>query len=75
MLRKHVSTQWDTFLHGVLWAYQNTPHTSTGEKPSFLLYGFDCRQPIEAAILPTRSVAPIIISDYQEQLILSLSTA
>ena len=43
MLRKHVSkfgVQWDTYLYGVLWAYRNVPHSSTGEKPSFLLYGF-----------------------------------
>ena len=22
-------TQWDTYIHGVLWAYRNTPHEST----------------------------------------------
>jgi len=41
MLRKHVSKfgmQWDTYLHGALWAYRNTPHSSTREKPSFLLW-------------------------------------
>ncbi len=41
-LSKHVSrfgTQWDRYLSGVLWAYRNTPHESTGEKPSFLLFG------------------------------------
>ena len=41
ILRKHAAKfgcQWDRFLPGVLWAYRNTPHTSTGEKPSFLLY-------------------------------------
>ena len=33
MLRKHVSkfgVQWDTYLYGVLWAYRNVPHSSTG---------------------------------------------
>ena len=52
MLRKHVSkfgVQWDMYLSGVLWAYRNTPHSSTGEKLSFLLFGFDCRHPTEAA--------------------------
>lgn len=46
MLRKHVNrfgTQWDKYLSGILWAYRNTPHDSTGEKPSFLLFGIDCR--------------------------------
>ena len=43
MLRKHADwlqygTQWDQYLHGVLWAYHNTSHKLTAEKPSFLLY-------------------------------------
>ena len=55
MLRKHVSrfgSQWDRYLPGILWAYQNTPHDSMGEKPSFLLFGVDCRSPTEAEITP-----------------------
>ena len=42
MLRKHVDlygTQWDKFLHGVLWAYCNTPHESTAEKPHSYCFG------------------------------------
>ena len=78
MLRKHVmkfGVQWDQYLHGVLWAYRNTPHSSTGEKPSYLLFGFDCRFPTEAALLPTRTISPTNISDYREELTLSLSFA
>ena len=30
---------------------RNTPHDATLEKPSFLLFGMDCRQQIEAALL------------------------
>ena len=55
VLRKHAAkfvSQWDQFLPGVLFTYCNTPHSSTGEKPSFLLYGMDCRSPTEAAHLP-----------------------
>lgn len=26
-------------IDGILWAYRNTPHDTTGEKPSFLLFG------------------------------------
>ena len=47
MLRKHAGKfglQWDRYLSAVLWAYCNTPHESTGEKP-FLLFGIDCRTP------------------------------
>ena len=51
-LQKHaakVSSQWDTFLPGVLWAYWNTPHDTTHEKPFLLLL----RSPTEAALLCT----------------------
>ena len=78
MLRKHAAcfeNQWDQYLSGVLWAYRNTPHDSTGEKPSFLLFGLDCRSPTEAALLPTHPLEPTDISDYQEELMLSLSAA
>ena len=78
ILRKHAATfgnQWDRYLPGVLWAYRNTPHESTGEKPSFLLFGMDCRTPTEAAYLPPSSLRPADVSDYREELILSLSLA
>ena len=45
MLRKQAATyglQWDKYIYGVLWAYRNTPHEATLEKPSFLLFGMDC---------------------------------
>ena len=42
MLRREYGTQWDKHLPGVLWAYRNTPHNNTGEKPPFLLFGWDC---------------------------------
>ena len=78
MLRKHVmkfGVQWDQYLHGVLWAYRNTPHSSTGEKPSYLLFGFDCRFPTEAALMPNKRISPTNVSDYREELTLSLSSA
>ena len=42
MWRKHAARfgqQWDRYLSCVLWAYRNTPHESTREKPSYLLMG------------------------------------
>ena len=55
-VRKHAATygsQWDCYLYGVQYAHKNVPHGSTGEKPSYLLYGVDCRTPSEAEyILP-----------------------
>ena len=78
MLRKHASKfggQWDNYLPGVLWAYWNTPHESTGEKPSFLLFGMDCRSPTEAALMPPSPIQVTDVSDYREELVSSLSAA
>ena len=73
MLQKHAAdfgVQWDRYLPGVLWTYRNTPHDSTGEKPSFLLFGINCRYPTQAALLPPNPVTLVTIEDYQEELVL-----
>ena len=58
-----------------MWAYRNTIHESTGEKPSFLLFGTDLRTPTEAALLSPNLLESVSVSDYRQQLILSLSSA
>ena len=78
MLQKHASrfgNQWDKYLAGVLWAYRNTPHDSTKEKPSYLLYGIDLRTPTEAAFLPSTPQQLTDVTDYREELTLSLASA
>ena len=80
ILRKHAAMfgdQWDTYLYGVLYAYRNTPHESTGEKPSFLLYGVDCRTPTEAALLlpSDATIRDLDLADYREQVVLTLQSA
>ena len=78
MLRKHAvkfGPQWDNYLSGVLWAYRNTPHEITKEKPSFLMFGLDLRSPTEAALLEPDVIHPTDIQDYRQELILSLSSA
>lgn len=78
MLRKHAvkfGPQWDKYSPGVLWAYRNAPHCATGEKPSFLMFGLDLRSPTEAALLPPEPFSPCDLTDYREELILSLSSA
>ena len=78
MLRKQFSQlgmQWDiTYLPGVLWAYPNMPYSSNGKKASFLLFGFDCCHPTEAVVLPKKSLNAAKVMDYQEKLVLSLSS-
>ena len=51
-------------------AYWNTPYTSIGEKPSYLLFGYNCYSPTEEALLPAASHQPININDYREEIVL-----
>lgn len=59
----------------MLWASHNTPHESTGEKPSYLLFGVDCRTPTEAAYLSPSTLHLADVSNYREELTLFLSSA
>jgi len=43
--------------------YGNVPHSSTGEKPSYLLFSFDCHTPTKAALLPTSLLKSVIIEN------------
>ena len=49
MLCKHAAefgSQWDTSYKGFYGLFRtDTPHESTSKKPSFLLFGIDCRSP------------------------------
>ena len=51
------------------------PHDTTGEKPSFHLFGWDYKSPSEAAMLPPDGAQPTAVADYRQELIESLSTA
>ena len=67
--------QWDRYLSGVLYAYRNTPHWSTGEKPSYFLFGLDCRTPPEAMFANPSDITPTDVEDYREEFSLSLRHA
>ena len=70
MLRKHAArfgTQWNCYLSSVLWAYRDIPHASTGEKPSFLLFGWDLRSPTEAAFAHPIQSIPSAMEDDREK--------
>ena len=79
MIRKYAAQfddQWDRYLPGLLWAYQNTPHESMGENPSNQLpLGIECRLSTEAALLPPSNIQLTELASYREEFILSLSTA
>lgn len=78
MLQKYTDkfgTQWDKYLSGLLWAYRITLHESTGEKPSFLLFGMDYWYSTEGVLMPPSLLEPTELTDYREELVLSLSTA
>ncbi len=78
MLRKHASrygNEWDRNLYGILWAYRNTPHETTGERPSFLLYGRDLRSPVEAELLPYSGEPPMTTEQYREHPVEKLASS
>ena len=78
MLRKHAARfgqQWDRFLLGVLFAYRKTPNESTGEKPSYVLFGTELRSPTEASYLSPSKLEWTIPEDYREEVVVSLSSA
>ena len=56
-------------------SYRNTPHESTSEKPSFLLFGRDCRYTVEAAFLPESELEDTDITDYRCELASVLTQA
>ena len=58
-----------------MWAYRNTPHESTAEKPSFSLFGRDHRYPIEAAFLPVTELEKTDVTDYCRELVLTVMRA
>ena len=64
--------QWDHYLSGVLWAYRNTPHEATKEKPSYPLFGTDCRFPKEATFLPIEPIEYTDVEEYKEEATLGL---
>ena len=78
MFRKQAAQfgkEWDKNLYGVLWAYSNTPHGSTHEKPSFLLFGMDLRSPVEAELLSALDQPPLEMETYREHLMQTLATS
>ena len=50
------------------------PHDSTGEKPSYLLFGIDCRTPNDAEFLNPTTLQLTDVQDYREELSLSLAS-
>jgi len=50
------------------------PHEATKEKPLYLLYGYDCRSPTEAAFLPVEGHGYTDPMEYRKEL-LSLTLA
>ena len=49
--------------------------TSTGEKPFYLLFGYNCCSLTEAALLPASSYQSVNINNYREELVVMLSSA
>ena len=65
---------WDQWIPYVVFAYNTTPHTSTGETPFFLTYGMDPEIPMEDILVP-RKVSYYLDDHYEEEVHLRLKLA
>ena len=61
-------TDWPQFLQSIMLAYRTTPSVSTKYSPYFLLFGRECRLPIDTALIPPKSLMPAH-QQYLERLI------
>ena len=82
ILRKQaakVEAQWDQYLSGVLSNIITYPRATKDRNHHFcsglIISGFNCHYLTELAVLPGKLLKVTNVSDYQEQLVLSLSTA
>ena len=65
---------WDQWIPYVVFAYNTTPHTSTGETPFFLMYGRDPEVPMEDILVP-RKISYFLDDKYEEEVHLRLKLA
>lgn len=77
MLAKTTPTpmEWDQRVPFILYAYNATAHSSTGESPFYLLHGFDPNFP--SKVTPNEKVTPyqVDISEYKLELLAGLKLA
>jgi len=65
MLHKHTDKFGDTVGQVFSWSVVGVQE-NTDEKPSFLLFGVECRTPSESALLLPSSLDPTDVTDYIE---------
>lgn len=78
MLSKSVQdnpNQWDCKLPYTLFAYRSSPQESTGFSPFYLLYGRDPLLPTDEVLMPVADRAPVVISEYAEEVVGNLQEA
>ena len=52
---------WDLFIPSVLFGYRASPSAATQETPFFLLYGRECRLPIDVKLLPPSDLSTSVL--------------
>ncbi|KAL6723720.1 hypothetical protein Aduo_018696 [Ancylostoma duodenale] len=76
MLRKKtvIPADWDMLLPMVVFAYNSSPHSSTGESPFFLLHAFDPHYP--SKVIPREELSPyqVDIDNYKTQFLNGLNS-
>ena len=56
--------EWDRWIGSALYAYRNKDHSVTKFSPSFLLYGFKLKTPVELNVIPEKQKSPITVNDH-----------
>ena len=56
--------EWDRWIGSALYAYRNKEHSATKFSPSFLLYGFKLKTPVELNVIPEKQKSPITVNDH-----------
>ena len=65
---------WDQFIPSVLMAFRTAPHESTLESPFYLLYGRDCRLPIDTTLLKPQDL-PKSIEEHRAKVVQTVEEA
>ncbi|VDO11451.1 unnamed protein product [Haemonchus placei] len=77
MLKKKtvVPAEWDRILPAVVYAYNASPHSATGESPHFLVYGRDPQYP--SSVIPREHLSSYQVNydDYKTELLAGLKLA
>ena len=67
-------TDWDLYIHSILFAYRVSPCISTGDSPFYLLYGREPRLPPDVSLLPPTALSSSV-EEHRKRIVTQIETA